>query len=166
MPGPAREKRAISSLAGAKTASRSSAILAKFYDVCSRDVPSPGENASFRFPADPAVLQCSPLLPPPPLRAPWVYGQGETGVEMTLGTDRGPTARETCANLEILRNALCSKVRAGSSWVRCLDFRRNNRRMWNQSPIVFSAFASLTLRKCVLCNWQRMTDRSLNYWVS
>lgn len=104
--GPAREKRAISSLAGAKTASRSSAILAKFYDVCSRDVPSPGENASFRFPATPAVLQCSPLPPPPTstssLRAPWGYVQGETGVEMTLGTDRGPTARETCANLEIL----------------------------------------------------------------
>lgn len=75
-------------------------------------MPSPGGNASFRFllplPLAPsAILQCSPLLPPPPprLRAPWVYGQGETGFEMTLGTDRGPTARETCVNLEILQNA-------------------------------------------------------------
>lgn len=42
-----RERNERFRVAGVKTASRSSAILAKFYDVCSRDVQSLGEECKF-----------------------------------------------------------------------------------------------------------------------
>lgn len=45
----------------AKTAPRSFAILAKFYDVCSRDVQSPGENASFRLSSSLYGVATSPM---------------------------------------------------------------------------------------------------------
>lgn len=78
----------------AKTAPRSSAILAKFYDVCSCDVQSPQGRMQVLVPV--ALYGALRHRYEP-------HGFTEKGDEMMLRMDRGPTARETYMNLKILR---------------------------------------------------------------
>lgn len=91
---------------------QSSAILAKFYDVCSRDVQSPRENASFH-PSRSIWWQSDVAMSPMGLRT-GLKDKGRRGLRWHWGrTARGSTARETYANLKILRHILCGQVRNG-----------------------------------------------------